>query len=107
MKSDGRSPLPAVANQDKRGPEVGIAVLVVAADEVELGGLDGCGAGLALFEVLIEGLHELTGAFVADGPEGGDDGFGSGALDLVAEAEDFFTVSGYSPFGGFTGAHDD
>ena len=79
-----------------------------AGDEVLLDFLEGLGFGeWGLGKGLVELLHHERGAGVADGPEGGEDGFGSTSEEVAADAGDFGAVLSCRAESSFAGAEDD
>ena len=73
-----------------------------------MGELESFGFRVSLFEGAVEGGHEDLGAAVIDLPEGGDRGFCTTRLELVAESEDFFApCAEVAAESSFAGAEDD
>jgi hypothetical protein len=81
----------------------------IALNQGDLGLAEGCGfAEFACGKAGVKLFHEFAGAAVVDLPEGGDRGFGSTVLELVAESEDFFAIGAeVAAESGFAGAEDD
>ena len=80
-----------------RGFDAEVAAQFAAGGEVtgnqgDLGLLKGFGFGYALLEQTVEDVHQCLGATVIDGPQGRNGSFGSAALKLVANAQDFYTI---------------
>ncbi len=124
------SGLKAIADQNERCPVVGMAEVafnlwgfsvgsgdnnagsgaadlgIVVFDQGNLGLAEGFGFGQAEVEGNVEGVHEFLGAAVIDLPEGGNGGFGPGALELVAQAEDFLAIAKLTAEAGFAGGED-
>ena len=78
------------------------------ADQGELGSLEGLGLGLALLESKVEAGHQLLGGAVVYLPEGSDRSFCTAILELVAESENFFSISSeVAAESGFAGTKND